>query len=301
MATYNCAQFIVQAIKSVLDQTFHDFEIIIVDDGSTDDTALRLKQFGDDINYIYQANTGPASAHNRALAYARGQYIAFLNSDDIWAGEKLEKQVAYLDAHPTVGIVHTGYNEIDEDGKIIRVKRSYESNYIEGDCLTLLFEKRLMQSSVMVRREWLFRIGLLDIWADPSDRELYIRLAAFGCTFGYIPTPLWSYRLRRGSFTQSSPLRLLEGQSYSYQRYLAWLRRGDVNKNPELIQIVENNLDEVKYKLTRHYRNKGLRRSAFLAMLRLIMRRPFRMKYYVRLASILLPSALLREHVPMKS
>lgn len=295
MATYNCAQFVVQALRSALDQTFRDFEIIVVDDGSTDDTAIRLRQFGDNIRYIYQANSGPSAAHNLALAHSSGQYIAFLNSDDIWAREKLEEQIAYLDTHPEVGIVHTGFYEIDESGNILRIKRSYEKDIIEGNCLLLLFEKRLLQSSVMVRREWLFRVGLLDAWASPSDRELYVRLAASGCVFGYIPTPLWSYRLRRGSVTQASSWRLLEAQAYTYQRYLGWLRRSDVKKDPDLMRSVEKKLDEIRFKLSRHYRIKGQRRRALRTLLPLILKRPWRTKYFVRLASILLPSPLLRK------
>jgi len=295
IATYNCADFVVQAIRSVLQQTFRDFEILVVDDGSTDDTAARLKQFDDKIRYFYQANAGPATAHNLALSHANGQYIAFLNSDDLWAPEKLELQTAYLDAHPWVGLVHTNFHVIDEDGNPFRLNVGEQKANLRGNCLLQLIRTSLLISTVMVRREWLFSIGLLDAWADPSDRDMYIRLLAAGCSFEYIPTPLMLYRIRRGSITQTSLWRILEGQVYTFQKYLARLKRSDVKASPQVTKLVERELDEVKFKLSRHYRIKGQRWDAISMLLPLILRRPWRLKYFARLATILTPDLLLEK------
>lgn len=291
IATYNCEDYVVQAVKSALAQTYRDFEIIVVDDGSTDDTAARLKEFTEKIHYLYQANAGPAAAHNLGLAHSMGQYIAFLNHDDLWAPQYLDSQVAYLDNNPKVDLVHTAYYEIDEEGRILREKGGKS---LQGYCLSKMFEKNIMsQSMIMLRREPFFKLGLWDIWSDPSDRELYIRLASSGCSFGYISTPLVFYRIRRGSITQRTPWRQLEGQAYAYKKYLAWLKRSDVHIEQCLLNVVQSSLDEVMFKLTRHYRIKSQRRKAFSILLPLVLRRPWRLRYILRFISILVPNKLV--------
>lgn len=99
--TYNRAYCVVEAIESVLGQTFQDFELIVVDDGSTDATAEVLAPYVDRIRYIYQKNAGVSAARNTGIRAARGQWIAFLDSDDVWLPEKLEIQVEGVHAHPT--------------------------------------------------------------------------------------------------------------------------------------------------------------------------------------------------------
>lgn len=98
--TYNCAHFLGQAIESVLEQTFMDYEIIVVDDGSTDDTAAVLDQFRDQVRHVSQANQGNAGARNTGIAMARGQWLAFLDADDLWAPRKLERQLIDLISSP---------------------------------------------------------------------------------------------------------------------------------------------------------------------------------------------------------
>ena len=88
--TYNSAGYIEEALESVFEQTLQDFEIIVVDDGSTDGTGEVLRKYGDRIRYIYQENNGPASARNGGIRVARGEYIAFLDADDLWVSTKLE-------------------------------------------------------------------------------------------------------------------------------------------------------------------------------------------------------------------
>ena len=102
--TYNRARFLPDAIGSVLDQTFQDFELIVVDDGSTDETEELVRRFPR-ARYVRQKHAGISVARNRALAEARGGLIAWLDSDDLWHREKLEKQVDYLDAHPGCRLV----------------------------------------------------------------------------------------------------------------------------------------------------------------------------------------------------
>lgn len=105
--TYNRADYIAQAIHSVLDQTYTNFEIIVVDDGSTDDTQHLLETFTDNIRCLTTEKRGPAHARNVGMKSANGKYIAFLDSDDLYLPGKLELQVAFMESHPEVGIVAT--------------------------------------------------------------------------------------------------------------------------------------------------------------------------------------------------
>src|SRR5688572_4229057 len=106
IASYNYGRFVGQAIRSVLDQTWRDREVIVVDDGSTDDTAAVVRTFGDSVRAIHQANRGLSGARNTGLRAASGQYVACLDSDDLWLPDKLARQVAVLDARPDVGLVY---------------------------------------------------------------------------------------------------------------------------------------------------------------------------------------------------
>jgi len=106
---FNRERYIGDAIDSVLGQTYPVLEIIVIDDGSTDRTAEIVKSYGNRVRYVHRPNGGPAAARNQGLGLARGEWIAFLDSDDLWTANKLETQVAYMQAHPdlyyTVGKV----------------------------------------------------------------------------------------------------------------------------------------------------------------------------------------------------
>jgi len=115
---YNTARFLRESIDSALAQTHPPLEIIVVDDGSTDDTPAVLASYGDRIRALRQSNAGVAAARNAGLALARGEYVAFLDSDDIWLPRKLELQLACFAADPALGLVHCGFEEFDRGQKI---------------------------------------------------------------------------------------------------------------------------------------------------------------------------------------
>jgi len=114
--TYNGWQNLVEAVESVLAQEYPHVEIIVVDDGSTDATQARMQQYSDRIVYTRQENRGPAAARNAGLDIANGEFIAFLDSDDLWRQDKIGKQVEFFRSHPQVGIVCTDAREFDETG-----------------------------------------------------------------------------------------------------------------------------------------------------------------------------------------
>jgi len=120
MTVYNAAPFVEQATHSILDQTLGDFEFIIVNDGSTDGSKAILERLAaedDRIRLVHQANAGVSAAANRGLDMARGRYIARMDADDISHPERFEHQVAYLDAHPQIGVLGTQVQYVDRDGR----------------------------------------------------------------------------------------------------------------------------------------------------------------------------------------
>jgi glycosyltransferase involved in cell wall biosynthesis len=121
---YNGARWIAQAIESVLAQTYKDFELLIIDDGSTDNSKDIVSLYLHDkrVRYIYQENRGFSSALNRGIKESRGEFIGFLGQDDLYIPNKLQVQVRYFDEHKHVDLVHSNYCSIDSSGRIIRVR-----------------------------------------------------------------------------------------------------------------------------------------------------------------------------------
>src|SRR2546425_10651809 len=114
---YNGEQYLADAIQSVRDQTYQNVEVIVVDDGSTDESADVAKKFGEAIRYVHQSNGGVGKARNTGIAAARGAYLAFLDQDDLWLPDKLAVQVAYLDSHPEMGAVYCQC-QVMENGEV---------------------------------------------------------------------------------------------------------------------------------------------------------------------------------------
>jgi len=134
IATYNRARYIRQAIESVLNQTMTDFEVIVVDDGSTDNTVDVIADYRDRIRFVRTENGGPARARNMGMAMARGEYICWLDSDDLFHPAKLAVQVAVLDARPELGMVWTDCTAFDDQGmwQEYHLQDYHESAYRRG-------------------------------------------------------------------------------------------------------------------------------------------------------------------------
>jgi len=124
--TYNCGRYVEDAVESVLHQTRRPFEIIVVDDGSTDDTGLKLRKYKNRVQVVTQENQGSSKARNVGLELAQGDYVAFLDADDRWRPEKLEWQLACFRELDDVGLVFSDFSAIDPDGGIVATR------YLEG-------------------------------------------------------------------------------------------------------------------------------------------------------------------------
>ncbi len=179
--TYNRKSYLLNAIDSVMNQTFKDYEIVVVDDGSTDGTkeALALLVNSNLIKYYYQINGGPSKARNLGIKQAQGEYIAFLDSDDLWLPTKLEAQMEYLRLNPTLKVVHSNI-AIIKNGKLD--ERDLKSRGLLG--AGWLFEKILLLkgwillSTLMVHRTVIEKVGIFDeSLGTAEDTNLILRIA----------------------------------------------------------------------------------------------------------------------------
>ncbi len=186
--TYNRAWILERAVSSVLAQTFSDFELIIVDDGSTDATSEVIAGYGEKIISIYQENQGVSAARNAGICAAKGDYIAFLDSDDAWMPEKLSVQVAFMEAHPELMICQTEEIWIRNNRRVNpKVKHRKPSGDIFIPSLSLCL---VSPSAVMMHRRLFDRVGLFDgSFPACEDYDLWLRVAV-DYPVGLIETPL---------------------------------------------------------------------------------------------------------------
>ncbi len=175
--TYNRAEFLKSAVKSVMTQTYRNFELILVDDGSTDNTVEVVKRFTE-AKYIYQKNKGVSAARNTGIKAASGEYTAFLDSDDTWKPDKLEKQIEFHEGNPEYLISQTDEAWI-RNGKWANPMKKHRKyhGWIFEKCLPLCI---VSPSAVMMKKELFDKTGLFDESLPAcEDYDLWLRISAF--------------------------------------------------------------------------------------------------------------------------
>jgi glycosyltransferase involved in cell wall biosynthesis len=209
--TYNRSGFVVQAVQSVIDQTYSNIETIVVDDGSTDNTREALCVY-EKIKYVYQERSERSKARNEGFRYSKGLYVAFLDSDDLWLPMKIEKQVQVMNEKPNVGLVYSDVQFIDANGDPYAGEICWdvpERQVLYEDLMTHNVITGTT-SSVMIRRRCLEKVGLFDESMNTcEDLDLYRRIARY-YTFHKIELPLVKFRIHPGS-TQVKAFAMAKG------------------------------------------------------------------------------------------
>lgn len=253
---YNPGALVIDAIESVLAQTFQNFEIIVIDDASTDATYEQLRVYGDRIRYVRQNHSGPAVARNRGVLLSCGQYIAFLDADDIWMPEKLEKQLPLLEQVPKNVLVYSDFNKTSIPDENLRSGLQAREHWVEGkEFQSLLRQNFIHMSSVLVRKDALAEAGLFDPkFTSAEDWDLWIRLADVG-SFGFVDEILSHYRVHEDQSVNT--LKFARNVIYSDHVMLArW--RNDL----EALQSIRSKTGKDYYKLGRREWRHGNRKNA---------------------------------------
>jgi glycosyltransferase involved in cell wall biosynthesis len=214
--TYNSGVFIAEAVQSVLDQTYRRFEVIVVDDGSSDGTGLALRAFGNSIRYFYQENRGPSAARNTGIKAARGEYICFLDSDDLWAPDKLELQLKVLEEYPEIGLVFSDEADLsvpESAHSSILSRKAFYSDLVhqrpvQNAFAKLLIENFVLTSTVMARKVCFATSGLFDeTLRVVEDRDLWLRISAH-FPIGCLPLVVGKRREHDSNISTNSELNL---------------------------------------------------------------------------------------------
>jgi len=237
---YNTSSYIEKTIESVLTQTYKNLEVVVVDDGSTDNSgeivkALMLKDSR--VKYIFQPNSGVSAARNNAIAHSTGEYLAFLDSDDLWLPQKLEKQMARIIA-TGMNACYCGYQYFCEDV----MGKKFPERYVEGRILLEVIKEKVsvwtstvvVKKSIVIDNSISFRSGLN--WAE--DMDFFYRLI-YKCEFCCVKETLALYRQRPNSLSVS-PNRMLEVDLW--REFVSWIQttRSPINYDTKKIEKAIN-------------------------------------------------------------
>ncbi len=218
ICAYNAAPYIADTLDSVFAQTFHDYEIIVVNDGSTDDTEELLAPYLHRIKYLTQKNAGPAAARNTAMREAGGKYIALLDSDDQWMPNYLEKMLAQLEADPIIDVLYPN--------AMLFGAPHWEGQLFQDVCPStapITLEKVLTRESnifisAVFKRAILGQVGVFDEdLCGSEDFDLWVRMLLHGFRFAFTTEVLARYRKRKDSLSSGS-VKYYENAMQAYRK-----------------------------------------------------------------------------------
>lgn len=234
----NCSRYLREALDSVYQQTFKDYEIIFWDNKSTDNSSNIALEYGEPIRYFQGEKFLPLGwARNLAIEKARGEFIAFLDCDDIWLPEKLEQQIKVLDSNKELGLVYSDNYVIDGKGNI-KNKTSFDNlTPMRGNVFNnLLTDNFIPLLTVIVRKEIFGKVGLFnETYEINEEYDLWLKIAEY-YPVDFIKTPLAKYRIHDGNFGKNVEKYINE----NFQIISYWLdKKPELNTNRELMNKIK--------------------------------------------------------------
>lgn len=275
MPIYNVEAFVGDAVRSVLDQSFTDFELICVDDGGTDNSMDIVREFSDErIRIVCQANRGLAGARNSGIAHARGEFIALLDSDDVWHRDKLQLHYIHLTASPHIGVSYAGSRMIDREGKVLSVAMRPKLGQVTprdiicrnpvGNGSAPVLRKSALEKAAFMHPATVGRKCWFDEdFRQSEDIELWTRLAVkHGVRFAGIDGLLTDYRIIPGALSAN-----VVKQYLSWTKMLRKLRsyapefveeHGDTARAYQLRYLARRSLQLGNFELARDFLRKAV-------------------------------------------
>jgi len=274
---YNGVQWIGQAIESVLNQTFKDFELLVIDDGSTDNSKEIVSSYLCDerVRYIYQENRGFSGAINRGIRESKGDLIGFIGQDDLWLPNKLELQTKYLSKHGDVDLIHSSYFAIDPQGQIMGIRNMEIPNVSSKRELieTLFLWNFIGFETVLVKRKCFDEVGFFDErMVGFSDHDMWLRIAG---KFNIVYTSLPLVKKREHT------LQLSKTQAEKVLRDEFLLVRKARYQYPFLEKVVPKKLASLYYSLGTVMLQKGNNEKAKKYFFKAFKYRPWKFKAFV--------------------
>jgi glycosyltransferase involved in cell wall biosynthesis len=281
IASYNYRHYLPTALDSVLSQTITDWELIVIDDGSTDNSSEVIRPYLNDcrIRYHRTCNRGQPAAENMGIHLSTGKYIAFLDADDIWLPDKLELQLAIFDKDPDLGIVYSRRININPQGTILSAP---DHQLFRGMVLEQMFRQNFVCfSSSMIKKEVFNTVGdFNEEYRHGSDYDLWLR-AAIDYRFNYVDEPLVLYRKGHANLTSHSDIQLLSALK---------VMDSFLNLHPHMLpaSLVRRSYAETYYHLA-YYLHLQSRIAALPWNLRAIAYAPLMSKAWLGLAKLCVP------------
>ena len=280
---YNGERFLKESLESVFAQTFQDYEIVCVDDGSTDGSRVLLKQYGARVKMIQQANAGQSAARNTGVQQATGAFVAFLDQDDRWYPSKLAQQVAVLNEEPNVVLVHCDYDRTDGDGRVLVAGAALveRASALASPLGRLIGEALVLPSAMLVRRDVFQRVGGFDPELRGfEDFDLIARLKQQG-RFVLLNESGMAYRLHAGGFTRAGGMGVIR----SRERFLIRMRSlyaGDQVKSA----LIDCMLGECYSDWGLHAAKDGQPRKGWVKLIQSLQQDPWKFRTYSRLLRV---------------
>lgn len=285
--TYNRAHLIKDAVESVLNQTYQNFELIVIDDGSTDNTKEFLRGYKDKLRYLYQENQGRSAARNYGINLAKGEFIAFLDSDDIWFPDKLARQVPILESAPSNVVLVHGYKcIIDKNlqpipGWELKLRNLYALaergeetyfNYLKSPCI--------FTSTILVKKKILLEINGYDVSIQGrEDLDLYLRLLMRNYRFAFISEPpLIKYRWHENNTHEISC-----NFSYLqvYEKHLnECIKLGVNHRIYKAKKLLYKALAKTHYRLGNYHQSRDYWQKAFIKDWETVLNKSFWRQYF---------------------
>lgn len=286
---YNHGRFLSETVSSVLAQTYQDFELVVVDDGSTDNTRQVVNIFRDPkIKYLYQENRGLSAARNTGIHASAGEYIALLDSDDIWLPRKLELQVGLLDSHPAAALVYSDAYLFDDQTGTITGRFLDGKGVFSGKVLRHLLSIQFIKPSTAVIRRSVFEtVGYFDeSIREVQDRDMWLRIARQFDLEG-IDMPLVKVRSHATNVSKNWE-KVWQGRAIVMNKAARTLAL-----NPDDLKLLERNLSIVYYEHGRYLVLKGRTQEGRTKLLACARLNPCYMRVYPYLVASLLDSRLI--------